>query len=525
MKDLGPEILSLLHFSARRCLVVAAALAPLLVLAGAAGQTPSATPLTLLSKDGRRALPLYSSGDQEFVALDDLAGAFQLAVRDDALGAITVSYKGKTIVLTPDQTLASVSGRLISLPAAPLRLAVSERGESKGAVPPRWLVPVEFISRALAPIYDVRVDFRKPSHLLIIGELRVPRVTVRYDPQPAGGRLTVDATPRTPAVVSQDNDRLAIRFDADALDLALPGIQAAGLVQGVRALDQTTLAVDLGPRFASFRASTQAVDASSRLTIDIVAAQSETQPAPAPTPAPSPPAPPELPGAVPQSPIRTIAIDAGHGGDDSGVAGAAGTKEKDLTLAVSRRLKTALETRLGIRVILTRDEDRNVPIDERTATANHNKADVFLSLHANGSLRPRTGGAAILYASFDKGTEEAARASSGAERVPTFGGGMRDIELVLWDLAQTRHVDRSSVFARILEAQLRGRVPLASRPVDRAPLLVLESANMPAVLIEMGYLTNPDQERHLTGNDTQNALVQAIVEAVLRFREALGGQT
>jgi N-acetylmuramoyl-L-alanine amidase len=356
--------------------------------------------------------------------------------------------------------------------------------------------------------------------------MRVPRVVIRYDAQAAGGRLTIDATPRTLSAVTQENDRLAIRFDADALDLALPsmqGVQPQGVVQGVRPVDQVTLAVDLGPRFSSFRASTQALDAASRLTIDIVAAQTEAPPAPGPAQPPAPP--PELTAATPTSPIRTIAIDAGHGGDDTGVVGAKGAKEKDLTLAVARRLKTAMESRLGVRVLLTRDDDRNVPIDERTATANHNKADLFVSLHANGSLRPRTAGTAILYASFEKGAEEAARASLLTERVPAFGGGTRDIELVMWDLAQTRHVDRSAAFAQILERQIRGRVPLAARPVDRAPLLVLESANMPAVLIEMGYLTNPDQERQLTGGEMQNAIVQAIVDAVLRFRESLGGLT
>ena len=138
----------------------------------------------MLSKEGRRPLPIVLVADQEFVGLDDLATAFQLAVHDESLGAITVSYKGKTIVLTPDQTLASVSGRLISLPAAPTR---SGR---------RWLVPVEFISRALAPIYDIRLDLRKPSHLLVVGDVRVPRITIRYDPLGGAGRLTIDATPR-----------------------------------------------------------------------------------------------------------------------------------------------------------------------------------------------------------------------------------------------------------------------------------------------------------------------------------------
>ena len=167
-----------------------------------------------MSKDGRRPLAVTMVGDQEFVALDDLALLFQLTVREDPLGAITVSYKGKTIVLTTDQALASVAGKLISLPAAPVR---SGR---------RSLVPVEFISRALASIHDTKLDLRKPSHLLIVGDVRVPRVTVRYEAIGTGVRLTIDAAPRTASTVTQENDRLVIKFDADALDVAVPPIPA-----------------------------------------------------------------------------------------------------------------------------------------------------------------------------------------------------------------------------------------------------------------------------------------------------------
>ena len=166
--------------------------------------------------------------DQEFVALDDLATAFQLTVREESLGAVTVSYKGKTIVLTPDQALASVGGRLVSLPAPP-----SRNGR-------RWLVPVEFISRALSLIYDARLDLRKPSRLLVVGDLRVPRITVRYDPLGAAGRLTIDATPRATATVTQEAEHLTIKFDADALDAPnapLPAPGSPGLILGVRTVD------------------------------------------------------------------------------------------------------------------------------------------------------------------------------------------------------------------------------------------------------------------------------------------------
>lgn len=476
-------------------------------------QAPAPTPLTMLSKDGRRAIPLTLVNNQEFVAVEDLAATFQLAVREDALGALTITYKDKTIVLT-SQALASVAGRLVSLPAPAARAGR------------RWLVPVEFINRALALIYDTKLELRKPSHLLIVGDVRVPRVTVRYDLVAPGARVTIDATPRAATTVTQDNDRLLIKFDADALDidnLPLRQLSPQSLVVNVRQMDATTLGVDLGPRVAGFRATTIPVDTTMRLAIDVVATPSAASPA-APVVA-TPAAPPDLPPSLgpPASAIQTIAIDPGHGGADQGVKGAGGTKEKDLTLAIARRIKGAVEARLGIRVLLTRDDDREMPLDNRTAVANNNKVDLFISLHANGSLRPAAAGASIYYAAFDSSAFSSALAR--VDRVPTFSGGLRDIELVAWDQAQTHHLDQSMAFAAILEERFHNRVALASPAVDHAPLGVLESANMPAVLVEMGFLTNADQEKQLAGSEFQNAFVQAMTEAVIRFRDSQpGGQ-
>ena len=477
-------------------------------------QTAAAPSLTLLARDSRRALPITLLSDQEFVALDDLAAAFQLTVREESLGAITVTYKGKTIVLTPEQALASVSGRLVSLPAPPSR---SGR---------RWLVPVEFISRALTLMYDVRLDLRKPSRLLVIGDLRVPRLAIRYDPLGTAGRLTIDATPRANSTVSQDGDRILVKFDVDALDAPAPLLSpqvlqsAAPLLRDVRVVDNTTIAVDASPRFGGFKAASQPADPAMRLVIDLLGTQTDTSPAPSAPPAPQLPV--DVPPALtpPASAIRTIAVDPGHGGEDEGVRGAQGTKEKDLVLAIARRVKGVIEARLGIRVLLTRDDDRNIPLDDRAALANNNKADLFISLHANASLRRSVAGATIFSAAFDRNDAEAAAPSPG-ERVPTFGGGLRDIELVPWNLAQTRHLNQSAEFATILDQQLRDHVPLSAHSVDRAPLRVLESANMPAVLIEVGFLSNAEQEKQLALDGFQSTFVQALYEAVVRFRDSL----
>ena len=223
--------------------VVLGALALSLLASHLSGQTSSPS-LQVLTRDGRRSLAITTIGSQDMLALDELAAAFQLAVRDDG-GAITVAYKGRSVVLTPDQTIASVAGRLISLPAAPVR-----NGN-------RWLVPLDFVSRALGPIYDSRLELRRPSRLLIVGDLRVPRVTVRHEAAGSSARVTFELSPAAATAVSQQGQRLLVRFDADALDVTLPVVPPQGDVQAVRLLDATNIAIDLGPRFTSYRATTQ----------------------------------------------------------------------------------------------------------------------------------------------------------------------------------------------------------------------------------------------------------------------------
>jgi len=472
--------------------------------------------LTILSKDSQRAIATTTANGQEYVGLDDLAGVFQLTVREDQIGMLAVTYKGKTILLTPNQPLGSVAGRVFSLPAPTIR--------SNG----RWLVPVDFIGRALALVYDTKIALRRPSQLVIVGDLRVPRVQIRYEGTSTGssGRLTVDATPRAASTVTQEGDQLLVTFDADAVDVVNPGAAltdaaAQGLIQRVRTADPAALAFTTGPRFGTFRVTSQASDTSTRQTIDIAAAGAAPSPGARQPPAVLAPPPELLTPAGNGSWLRTVVVDPGHGGDDPGAQGPEGTTEKDVTLAAARKLKTALEARLGVRVLLTRDDDRNVALEDRTAVANNSKADLFISLHANASWRPALAGATILTALIEHLAEQTAR-SLPPELVPAATGGARNIEFVPWDVAQIPHLEQSAALARVLVEQLRDRVPLAATPIMAAPLRVLEPANMPAVLIEMGYLTNAGQETQLADPDFQSTLTQALVDAVVKFRDALG---
>ncbi len=479
-------------------------------------------PITVLSREGRRTLPAVDVQGHQMVGLDDLASLFQLQVREDAAArAITATYKNQTIVLTPDQSLVSSSGRLVSLPAP-----VTRRSN-------RWLVPVEFISRALAPIYDVRLDFRPAARLLVMGDLRVPRVTALYDAGPASLRVTFEMTPRATATVTQEQGRLLVRIDADALDATLPAPPQQQLLTGIRATEPNTIQMDLGQRFGTFRASPPTSSgAAAVFTVELLAAGADTSLAPG---APGAPNAPNAPGAPSASAfsgdlpvfsgaarpaIGTIVIDPGHGGDDNGVKGPGGALEKDVTLGVARRLKAAIEGRLGMRVLLTHEEGSRVDADGRAAIANNNKADLFISLHANGSPRASSRGAVIYTLSLDRVGEDARRQSQEDKTVlPVFGGGSREVALVEWELAQAAHVDGSNAFAGIVDQKLRTTAGLPTVALQRAPLRSLAGTNMPAVLIEMGYLSNAEEEKLLASGEFQNGIALALTEAVAAFRD------
>ncbi len=501
--------------SARRFRI--AAVCALLAIPGGtpAAQAPAAAlPYTVLSREGRRPLAVRTVSGQEMFALEDLARLFDFTTREDtAAGGLTVTVRNQIIVLSPGQSLASVGGRLISLPAAPVR-----DGRT-------WLVPVDFVPRAVAPLLSTRVELRKPSRLILTGDLRAPRVIARVETLGTLSRLTLDVAPATPHTVSQEASRLVVRFEADTLDAALPAAPlpdaALGIVQGIRTGEgPASLTIDLGPRFASFRSADQPGErGAARVVIDVIG-QTDAPPGSGPqAPAPLPDAPPL--DFTPTGGLRTVVVDPGHGGSDTGAKGPEGTLEKTVTLSVAYRLKAALEARLGVRVILARDGDATVRLDERAALANNNKADLLVSLHANASARASARGAQVFFLSLDDYGDAAARAAHPeSDALPVFGGGTREIELIPWEMAQARYIQASASLAQAVEASLRNRVPVSTRPVQQAPLRVLVGANMPAILLEMGFITNPEQEKQLRSEDFQNGIVQALVESITRFRDA-----
>jgi len=214
--------------------------------------------------------------------------------------------------------------------------------------------------------------------------------------------------------------------------------------------------------------------------------------------------------------IGKVVIDAGHGGNDQGTKGKSGLLEKELTLDVANRVAALLRQRLGVEVILTRSDDTYVGLEERTEIANNSKADLFLSIHANWNPAKTIAGVDTYYRYFSAGREDldlAARENAGTKR------SVFDLEDTLAKIAQRDKVDESREFAtqlqKVLHAAAAKDNPEArSRPVKRAPFVVLIGANMPSVLAEIGFLSNPKEEHLLNSSEHRDRLAEALYQGV-----------
>ena len=225
---------------------------------------------------------------------------------------------------------------------------------------------------------------------------------------------------------------------------------------------------------------------------------------------------PERPG------IRTVVIDPGHGGAETGATGPAGTMEKELTLLIARTLAERLTNELGLRVVLTRTEDVDLGLDERSAFANQNKADLFVSVHLNSTARGDARGAETYFLSLTASDEHAADAAAlenvvGAEAAAP-GSDEFELQLLLWDLAQSRYLAASQRLAGVIQEELNRQLSLADRGVKQAPFRVLMGAAMPAVLVELGFLSSAAEEERLREPAYRAELVGTLVRAIARFR-------
>ncbi|WP_296750332.1 N-acetylmuramoyl-L-alanine amidase [Thiobacillus sp.] len=265
-----------------------------------------------------------------------------------------------------------------------------------------------------------------------------------------------------------------------------------------------------------------------RLVVDLYPVQ--TDPAQTADTAANPVAPPQ-PGvaeqarpAKPAAPqyarLITVAIDAGHGGEDPGAIGANGSHEKNITLALAKKLKQKIDAQENMRAVLIRDGDYFVPLAQRVTKARAVKADLFMSIHADAFIKPHARGSSVFALSEHGATSVAARWLAKKENEADLVGGInidvKDpfLKRTLIDLSQTATINDSLKLGRAVLKEIGGVNTLHKAHVEQAGFAVLKAPDIPSILIETAFISNPEEEKRLNDSAYQDRLVDAIVVGV-----------
>jgi N-acetylmuramoyl-L-alanine amidase len=226
-------------------------------------------------------------------------------------------------------------------------------------------------------------------------------------------------------------------------------------------------------------------------------------------------------------PLRTLVLDAGHGGHDPGATGPGGLMEKELVLDVTKRVAKLVEDRLDIKVLQSRDGDHFVPLKDRTSFANKERADLFVSIHANAHSHASHEGVETYFLSSEA-TDIAARRTAALENsvvqlekpaAARGGNGPQDLlRQVLWDLAQSDFLVESSRLAEVVQDSMTRALRIPNRGVKQAGFYVLGGAAMPAVLIEIGFVTNPKEEKRLRESKYRDEIARAIFSGIAEYK-------
>lgn len=222
--------------------------------------------------------------------------------------------------------------------------------------------------------------------------------------------------------------------------------------------------------------------------------------------------------------FKTIVIDAGHGGKDPGAVGYRGTKEKDIALDVAKRLEKKLSKNMNIKIIMTRDEDVFLRLSERTKIANESNGNLFISIHTNAAEDRRASGFETFLIGPNKNeaaVRVAARENAVLELEGTTDKKLTNEDLIQATIAQSSFASKSEQFASMVQKEIKKRVQSRDRGVKQAGFYVLMGASMPNVLVELGFISNPSEEKKLRSPQYRDQLATAIYRAVEQYQKTL----
>jgi len=434
-----------------------------------------------------------------YLPLVDIVKHLNLAYTD-ATAALTFTIQGQNsrLALTPGSAFISLNDRPILL-QNPIR---HDSGQ--------WLVPLDFLSQGLSRVSGIEFRYRPGDLRVFAGGANPAELAMNAQALGSTTRLTLRTGSRIDVEVQRETaqHRAVLLLKGKPID---PGRERLDykdrLVQSIAFEDSDGVARIVVGTTDDVRDIRITAAEENRVFFADFIGETVTEAAPAETAAPAVAAKPDA--AAPNTNVRVIVIDAGHGGIDSGAVNAA-TLEKDLTLAIARRLRAALQSRLGASVVLTRDSDVALTSEARTEVANNNQAGLFVSLHVGYSPNKTDAGSSIFVMKADF--------NSGPANQPP---GQR--LFLPWYMAYRINQKASEGLALQLQQDLNQTLPGWKFPLRSGPVGVLASVTMPAVAIEFGNLNSDVSVQTLVDPVFQTKVATTIAAAIEKFVEARAG--
>lgn len=441
--------------------------------------------------------PVGTIGGKEFVVSDAARALGFTVASDPGTNVLTLTGQGHQILLGPGTAQVPVDRRVVPI-SAPARLVLGS-----------LFAPADFFEKILFPLAGAAGTWDAARRTWTLTPAGPPPLSIEV--------AVVHVAPTTQVVLrlsaaaktttTSTDKSYQVRFADTRIDPPFPEKKFDDpLVSAVRFAGDTATVEFREPNLS---ARSYPLTSPDRIVIEVGRRAA----------AAAAPAAPESPAAA-AVPALTIVIDPGHGGTETGAIGPDGLQEKEVTLEIARRVAAALPKVLACRTVLTRDSDVQVSFDDRTSVANHEKADLFLSIHANSSRAASAKGSETYYLSLeasDKIAQEVAKEENqAAAAAPSAGetSANSSLDFVLWDLAQSAHLKESSELAEAIQAELNGVSDTGNRGIKQAPFRVLVGATMPAVLVEVAFISNPEEEKKLKSPEFQQAVADAIARAV-----------
>ena len=466
------------------------------------GGSPEASSL-LLKVGGRERGPLPAIVTEDgaaYVSLDRLAHLLNVKPRWGPKTSQALFKVGKQVVqLTKDRSQVLVQGKPVQLLAPP---RVLESG---------WVVPEEFLTKLLPRILpDVTVVKIPLAAVPVVKPAResVALQELRFRSYPSFTRVVLEGSGPFDFVI-QPSPR-EIRVGLPGLSVEAPRTEEIGdgLIRQLRIErwgGEAVLTIEL--ETAPEDTKTLVLEEPFRLVLDLYRSKGAHPNA----------------GYTPAQPLRFIVLDAGHGGHDPGATGPSGLQEKMVVLDVTKRLARMLEEGLGIKVVLTRTGDYFAPLRERTAFANAQRADLFVSIHANAHRASVSEGVETYFLSSEASDNEARQVAALENGViqlesPTSRGKLDVLKTILWDLAQSEFQQESSRLAETVLDSMSQSLRIANRGVKQAGFYVLGGAAMPAILVEVGFLTNKKEEQKLMNVRYREQVARAIYLGLAEYK-------